>query len=245
MYDHPRFLSSGDSCLVIEFSDCIEMDANARLQDLRRRLAEIRVIGIRELVPTYRSLSIHHDPIKLPRAKLEAVANDALTGLGGGTREKRVLVIPVAYGGEFGPDMTNVAEHTKLGESEIVKRHAGRDYYCYMLGFTPGFGYLGGLDESLATPRLETPRKLIPAGSVGIAGNQTGAYSIDSPGGWQLIGRTPLRLFDPGKADHSTLMDAGDWIRFRSITKDEFEAVKRDVDDGTYAPERFLKRGGE
>ena len=221
------------------------MDAGTRLQELRRRLAEIRVTGIRELVPTYRSLSIHHDPIKLPRAKLETIVSGAMESLGdSGAPEKRVLVMPVAYGGEFGPDMSNVAEHTKLDESEIVKRHTGTDYYCYMLGFTPGFSYLGGLDESLATPRLKTPRTLIPAGSVGIAGSQTGAYSIDSPGGWQLIGRTPLRLFDPGNSDNPTLTDAGEWIRFRSITKDEYEAIKRGVDDGTYKPERAVERGG-
>ena len=221
------------------------MDANVKLQNLRRRLAEIHVTGIKDLVPTYRSLSIHHDPIKLPRAKLETIVSGAMEDLGeGGAPEKRVLVMPVAYGGEFGPDMANVAEYTKLGENEIIKRHTERDYYCYMLGFTPGFSYLGGLDESLATPRLKTPRTLIPAGSVGIAGNQTGAYSIDSPGGWQLIGRTPLRLFDPRSSDNPTLTDAGEWIRFRNITKDEFEAIKRLVDDGTYKPERLAERGG-
>ena len=245
MYDHPKFLSSGDSCLVVEFSDGIEMEANARLQDLRRRVAELRVAGVRELVPAYRSLSIHHDPIKLPREKLRAIIDGVMPGIGdGAAREKRVLVVPVAYGGEFGPDMANVAEHTKLGEGEIVKRHTARDYYCYMLGFTPGFAYLGGLDASLATPRLKTPRMLIPAGSVGIAGNQTGAYSIDSPGGWQLIGRTPLKLFDPANEGCPTLIDAGEWIRFRAITKDEFEAVKRGAEDGTYEPERFAEEGG-
>ena len=246
MYDHPKFLSSGDSCLIVEFSDRIEMNANTKLQSLRRRLAEIHVTGIRELVPTYRSLSIHYNPIKLPREKLEVIVNGVTADFAEKSPpEKRVLVMPVAYGGEFGPDMANVAEHTGLGESEIVKRHTDRDYYCYMLGFTPGFSYLGGLDESLATPRLKTPRTLIPAGSVGIAGNQTGAYSIDSPGGWQLIGRTPLRLFDPRSGDHPTLIDAGEWIRFRGITKDEFEAIKRGVDDGTYIPERIAERGGE
>ena len=246
MYDHPKFLSSGDSCLVVEFSDSIEMDANLRLQHLRRKLTEIGVKGVRELVPTYRSLYVHFDPVKLPRRKLEAVVNGAMENPGESmATEKRVLVMPVAYGGEFGPDMTSVAEHTKLEESEIVKRHTSGDYYCYMLGFTPGFGYLGGLDESLAAPRLKTPRKLIKAGSVGIAGNQTGAYSIDSPGGWRLIGRTPLKLFDPDNNDNPTLIDAGDWIKFRCISKDEFETIKRGVDDGTYAPERLaLKNGG-
>jgi KipI family sensor histidine kinase inhibitor len=165
-----------------------------------------------------------------------------MSGLGGTSAAgKRVLVMPVAYGGEYGPDMANVSSHTKLDEREIIERHTARDYYCYMLGFTPGFSYLGGLDEKLATPRLKTPRALIPAGSVGIAGSQTGAYSIDSPGGWQLIGRTPLRLFDPQNSENPTLVDAGDWIRFRGVSGGEFEAIKREADAGTYVPERVCE----
>jgi KipI family sensor histidine kinase inhibitor len=229
----------------VEFSDGIEMEANLRLQNLRRRLDDMRVRGIVEFVPTYRSLSIHHDPIKLPRERLEQVISGALGGLeGAAASQKRVLVMPVAYGGEFGPDMANVSEHTGLGEDEIIKRHTARDCYCYMLGFTPGFGYLGGLDETLATPRLKTPRTLIPAGSVGIAGSQTGAYSIDSPGGWQLIGRTPLKLFNPEDSENPTLIDAGDWIRFRGITKEEFEDIRAKIAGGAYSPERMTEGGG-
>jgi allophanate hydrolase subunit 1 len=111
-----------------------------------------------------------------------------------------------------------------------------------MLGFTPGFSYLGGMDESLATPRLKSPRVLIPAGSVGIAGKQTGAYSIDSPGGWQLIGRTPLRLFDPENSANPTLIDAGDWIRFSSVSEKDYLAIKNDVDSGKYKPEKIVER---
>ena len=244
MYDQPKILGSGDSCLVVEFSDRIEMEANLRLQNLRRRLADMRVRGIIEFVPTYRSLSVHHDPIRLPREKLEPIIAGALDGLeGAGESEKRVLVMPVAYGGEFGPDMANVSAHTGLDEGEIIKRHTARDCYCYMLGFTPGFGYLGGLDETLATPRLKTPRTLIPAGSVGIAGSQTGAYSIDSPGGWQLIGRTPLKLFNPEDGENPTLIDAGDWIRFKSVTAEEFHDIKAQIAGGSYSPERIAEGG--
>ena len=245
MYSQPKLLSSGDSCLVVEFSDRIEMEANIRLQNLKRRLADISIEGIRELVPTYRSLSIHYDPIKLSRAKLETAIGGAAADLGGTeTADKRILIMPVRYGGIYGPDMANVSEHTKLDEPEIIKRHTAQDYYCYMLGFTPGFSYLGGLDETLATPRLKTPRTLIPAGSVGIAGSQTGAYSIDSPGGWQLIGRTPLKLFDPENTAAPTLIDAGDWIRFRAITTDEFESIQAQVNNGAYIPERLIEQGG-
>jgi KipI family sensor histidine kinase inhibitor len=238
MYDAPKFLGSGDSCLVVEFSDSIETEANFRLQNLMRTLASMNVKGIREFVPTYRSLSIHYDPIKLGREKLEAIAHKTLGSLGGGCEEtRRVLVVPVVYGGEYGPDMSNVRAHTGYSEDEIIKRHTVPEYYCYMLGFTPGFAYLGGMDETLATPRLKNPRALIPAGSVGIAGKQTGAYSIDSPGGWQLIGRTPLRLFDPDDGEKPTLIEAGDWIKFRSVSEDEYTCIKHDADAGRYQAE--------
>jgi KipI family sensor histidine kinase inhibitor len=245
LYDNPKFLGSGDSCLVVEFSDAIEMAANVALQNLRRALSLRKTVGIREFVPTYRSLSIHHDPLKLPREKLEDIVRKELSNLKGvAETETRVLVMPTVYGGEYGPDLANVAEHTKLSESEVIKRHTSTDCYCYMLGFTPGFSYLGGMDESLATPRLKSPRVLIPAGSVGIAGKQTGAYSIDSPGGWQLIGRTPLRLFDPEEADNPTLIDAGDWIRFSAISESEYLSIKNDVDSGKYKPEKITERAG-
>lgn len=245
MYETPKLLCSGDSCLVVEFSDAIEIDANIKLQCLRHTLAALEIKGVREFVPTYRSLSIHYDPVKLSGEKLKKIVAGSLEKSGAwGDTGKRVLVMPVAYGGEYGPDMANVSAHTGFDETEIIKRHAGRDYYCYMLGFTPGFSYLGGLDEALATPRLAKPRMLIPAGSVGIAGKQTGAYSIDSPGGWQLIGRTPLRLFNPNDERNPTLIDAGDWIRFRSISRNEFESIERDVNACRYIPERFIERDG-
>jgi KipI family sensor histidine kinase inhibitor len=231
LYDSPKFLSSGDSCLVVEFSDDIDMAANIRLQNLKRVLAGKKIRGAREFVPTYRSLSIHHDPTKLSRQTLEKIIKEALENSDGGEEpDKRTVYLPVAYGGEYGPDMDNVSAHTGLSESEIIKRHTSREYYCYMLGFTPGFGYLGGMDETLETPRLKTPRILIPAGSVGIAGKQTGAYSIDGPGGWQLIGRTPMPLFDPDCGEKPTLIDPGDWVVFRSVTAGEYDAIKKDAE---------------
>ncbi|GHV55244.1 allophanate hydrolase [Synergistales bacterium] len=235
MYDAPKFLMSGDSCLAVEFSDEIEIGANIRLQNLRRALAAKNIRGVREFVPTYRSLYIHHDPLVLPRDTLKDITARALENLSGeGAAESRILLMPVSYGGEFGPDIENVSLRTGLGVSDIIERHTARDYYCYMLGFTPGFGYLGGMDESLAVPRLREPRTLIPAGSVGIAGKQTGAYSIDSPGGWQLIGRTPLKLFDPEDETNPTLLNPGDWIRFQSVSRGEYDAIKKDIDAGKY-----------
>lgn len=244
MYETPKFLGSGESCLVVEFADDIDRAANIRLQNLRRALEKKHVRGIREFVPTYRSLSIHHDPIKLSRARLEEIVQGALGSLDEGEdTKKRILVMPVVYGGEYGPDMENVSQHTGFDEKEIIRRHTSRDCYCFMMGFTPGFGYLGGLDEALATPRLKNPRTLIKAGSVGIADKQTGAYSIDSPGGWQLIGRTPIRLFDPLNKENPTLIDAGDWIRFKQISEDEFNEIAVEVAAYRYKPEHIFEGG--
>ncbi|MDR1886022.1 MAG: 5-oxoprolinase subunit PxpB [Synergistaceae bacterium] len=246
MYETPRFLGSGDSCLVVEFSDGIEMEANVRLQSLRQSLTLKKITGVREYVPTYRSLSVYFNPLETTRAELEGIIAPELGSIGGASSgPRRILVMPVLYGGEYGPDMKNVARHTGLSEEEIIRRHTGTDCYCYMLGFTPGFGYLGGMDESLATPRLENPRVLIPAGSVGIAGSQTGAYSIDSPGGWQLIGRTPLKLFDPSNERAPTLIDAGGWIRFRSISEDEYRDIRDEAEACRYVPERVIEGGCE
>lgn len=243
MYDTPKFLGSGERCIVVEFSDAIDMEANIRLQSLRRALEREKISGVREMVPTYRSLSIQHDPLILPREELISLVENALKKVSGSAgAEKRILAMPVFYGGDHGPDMENVMQHTGLSLEEVVLRHTSRDCYCFMLGFTPGFGYLGGMDETLETPRLKTPRVRIPAGSVGIAGKQTGAYSIDSPGGWQLIGHTPLKLFDP-KAAEPILIKAGDWIRFRAIGKDEYDDITEAVTTGRYEPERFVEGG--
>jgi KipI family sensor histidine kinase inhibitor len=239
MYETPKILGSGDSCLVVEFSDAIDMGANLKLQDLRRAMETLSVPGVRECVPTYRSLSVYFNPLRITRPRLEEIIRRALESVGRVAEHARqILIIPVLYGGEFGPDMEKVSEHTGLSEDEIIHRHTSVDCYCYMLGFTPGFGYLGGMDKSLSTPRLKNPRLLIPAGSVGIAGDQTGVYSVDSPGGWQLIGRTPLKLFDPHGNTEPTLMKAGGWVRFRRISADEYASIREDVLSGRHTPER-------
>lgn len=246
VYDEPRFLEAGEGCLVVEFSDGIERAANMKLQSLRRFLEGKNVRGVREYVPTFRSLSVYYDPLWISGKKLEETIVHGLDSMKDAKAPfRRVLVMPVAYGGEYGPDMKNVSEHTGFDEDEIVRRHTANDYYCFMIGFTPGFGYLGGLDESLATPRLASPRILIPAGSVGIADKQTGVYSIDSPGGWRLIGRTPLRLFNPDDEETPTLLEAGDWLRFRPISGNEFERIASEVAAHRYVPERFHEEGGE
>ncbi len=239
----PRVLFAGDRCVVVEFGTVIDRAMNARVQQLRRDLETRPLAGLTELVPTYRSLAVYFDPSAAPE-NLPALLASRAAGLEGSVEtDGRCVVIPVGYGGTWGPDLTEVARHAGLSEDEVVARHTGREYYCYMLGFTPGFAYLGGMDEALATPRLASPRTKIPAGSVGIAGAQTGIYPIDSPGGWQLIGRTPLKLFDPD-AQPPTLLDAGLWVRFVAVDEESYAAVADQVRRGSYVPEVREKGGG-
>lgn len=243
-YLEPKVLYAGDSAVTIEFGDSIDIKVNARVQQLRQFIDRGQFNGVVELVPTYRSLTVYFDPVRVGDVApfFERLKKLAADTKGEVPKGGLIIVIPVCYGGEFGPDMQNVIDHTGLSEEEIIKRHTAVDYYCYMLGFTPGFSYLGGMDESLATPRLKEPRKVIPAGSVGIAGKQTGIYPIDSPGGWQLIGRTPLKLFDP-EGQPPFLIDAGMWVRFRSIDRKEYDEIASQVAARTYKPEILTKSG--
>lgn len=215
----------GDTGLLASFEQHISQSVGAAVAALNTRVAAAAIPGVVETVPAFATLLIFYDPLV---TEYDAVADavqklaqapDSDTAAG----EGRLVTIPVCYGGAFGPDLPFVAEHAGLTETEVIRLHAGRDYPIYMLGFLPGFPYLGGLDERLFTPRLPTPRTAIPAGSVGIGGEQTGVYPIASPGGWQLIGRTPLKLFDPsaGRLPYA----AGDRIRFCPITQDEFDAI--------------------
>ncbi len=239
---NPRVLHAGDNCLVVEFGDTISLETNARVQELRHTLENLKITGLREMVPTYRSLAIYFDPLMSdPENLVRQLGKLAAETAGDTTDGGSVIIIPVCYGGEYGPDIENVSRHNGLTINQVIEKHSNRNYYCYMLGFTPGFSYLGGMDEAIATPRLENPRTVIPAGSVGIAGKQTGIYPIDSPGGWQLIGRTPLKMFDP-RGTKPTLMEAGLWVRFSQISVEEYQQIERDVIQGKFEP-RIVEKG--
>lgn len=153
-----------------------------------------------------------------------------------------VVHIPVCYGGEYGLDLETVAKHNGISVDEVINIHADTDYLIYMMGFTPGFPYLGGMSEKIATPRLEVPRRKIPVGSVGIAGAQTGVYSMETPGGWQLIGRTPVRLFDSSK-QNPILLQAGNYVRFVRITEAEYQMIEAEIKQGIYQPKREIFGG--
>ena len=223
--DEIRFLMAGDSALVAEFGNAISPAINARIRAFNIALEQAKLPGILELLPTYRSVMIQYDPMVIGtdalKAKLSAIAKN-LDSIA--IPPASVVELPVLYGGEMGPDLAFVAEHAGITPDEVIKLHTEPEYLIYMLGFTPGFTYLGGLDERLNTPRLAQPRVSIPAGSVGIAGSQTGVYPIASPGGWQLIGRTPVRMYDPHRAV-PILPKAGQYIHFYPIDQAEYDRI--------------------
>ncbi len=222
--DEPRFLPAGDAALLVELGETIDPDINRRVHALARALLEIARPGLEEAVPSYCSLLVHYDPTVLSYAEVQSLVAAALRQCRESpSLEPRTVTIPTAYGGEFGPDIAYVASKHGLSTAEVVRLHSEATYTVYMLGFTPGFPYLGGLPAQLATPRLATPRTAVPAGSVGIAGHQTGIYPLSTPGGWQIIGRTPYTLFDPLR-DPPALLQPGDRVRFVPISAADFAA---------------------
>lgn len=204
----------GDSAILIRLGDDIDLAVNRRVHALDARLLQQRPKGVIEAVPAYGTLLIHYDPLRLTYAEVSLWVGQEMARVEeAAAREHRHIKVPVRYGGEFGPDLPFVASHHHATPAEIARLHSAQDYTVFMMGFTPGFPYMGKLDEALATPRLETPRTRVPAGSVGIAGAQTGIYPIESPGGWQIIGRTSLALFDLA-AEEPFLFSPGDSVRF-------------------------------
>lgn len=230
----PRFLLNGDTAVSAVFGDRISEEVNRTIRAFQLLLTERKVPGIVETVPTYCSLMIHYDPDRISCDRLLGTLKELAASIDtAALPPSEVLEIPVLYGGEMGPDLAHVAENAGISEEEVVKRHSAPEYLIYMLGFTPGFTYLGGLDPSIETPRLKTPRVSIPAGSVGIAGKQTGIYPIASPGGWQLIGRTPVRMYDPLR-ETPILPRAGQYIHFFPINEEEYRKIEGEIEAGTY-----------
>jgi inhibitor of KinA len=245
MYGEIRYLAAGDRALVVEFGDEIDPVTNSRVRALQVSLERHPIPGVVETVLSYRSLLVVYDPLFIGFKELMVGVRAAqeraalLT-----TLPSRKIVIPTLYGGEAGPDIGFVASHNEIEIDEVVNLHSSVDYLVYMIGFTPGFPYLGGLPARIAAPRLEVPRQRVLPGSVGIAGNQSGIYPIKSPGGWRLIGRTPIRLYDPKRSD-PVLLRPGDSIRFRPIDEAEFKAILGEGPPTSYGSERRNQTGSE
>lgn len=218
--EYPRIVPAGDSAVLVEFGSGIDPDVNTRVYTLAGQIEAKNSPAVVELVPTYRSLLVQYDPLVSRYSEMVTFLSDLVAGAVDSSRRSAkpdVIELPVVYGGEDGPDLEAVAEHAGLSTHEVIEIHSGTGYRVYMIGFAPGFPYLGGLDERIACPRLKTPRIEVPAGSVGIAESQTGVYPNASPGGWQLIGRTAVKLFDPLKASPS-LITPGSEVRFVPVT---------------------------
>lgn len=229
-----RILTAGDSALLIEFGKDISPETNRKITALVQLMREQHIEGIVDVIPAFCSLLINYDPRVLSYEELKERMEHLLKmETKTEATRKRIFEIPVCYGGEYGPDIENIAEHAGLSVEEVIKIHSSKDYLIYMLGFLPGFTYLGGLDERIHTPRLASPRLKIRAGSVGIGGSQTGIYPLDSPGGWQLMGMTPVRTYDPERQT-PILVEAGDYIRFIPIDEEEFLRIQELVEKGEY-----------
>jgi len=220
--DPVRFQPASDQSLLVSFGDEITPAANDRVRRLLHLLQSDRVLAVVNLHPAYCSLLIRFDALMIGHEELEAILRSYVARMEEAPiPEPREVEIPVCYGGEFGPDLDALAETHGMTPDNAAALHASATYTACFLGFVPGFAYLGGLPESLATPRLATPRRKVPAGSVGIAGNQTGVYPCSTAGGWRLIGRTPYAMFRPSEG-HMSLISIGDRVRFRQITPGEF-----------------------
>ena len=242
MYQRARFLPAGDKAVSIELGGSISPEINRKVRALLLAIEKESMSEVIDLVPTYRSILAYYDPLRITLSELEerlSVLEQRLDEAPG--KPPKVIEIPTMYGGEYGPDLDYVAQHNGLTPEQVMQVHSDINYQVYMMGFTPGFPYLGEVSEKIATPRLQTPRTAIPAGSVGIAERQTGVYPTESPGGWRIIGRTPIQLFD-ARRDPPAVVEVGDHVRFTPITEDTFQDIERQVRAGSY---RLTARAAE
>ncbi len=227
-------ISCGDSALIIKTGNDISVKTNHAVRKLLFLFENQKINGIIDFIPSYNELMICYNPAIVSYENLLHILHSVEADIETiKLPEPRVIHVPVLYGGDEGPDLPEVASFSRLSENEVIQIHCSANYYVYMLGFTPGFCYLGGMDQRISTPRKQTPRLSISAGAVGIADKQTGIYSIESPGGWQIIGKTPLRLFDPLRKPEF-LIGAGDYVRFFSVSGDEYGDILSRVQDGIY-----------
>jgi inhibitor of KinA len=228
-----RFLSAGDRALVVEFGDRVDRDLSNEVLRLDTSLRSSVLPGVVETVPTFRSLMVHYDPLVTSRAELEDAIASRLDRQGEPRGSATLWRVPVCYEGEFAPDLAEVARLSGLTPGDVAALHSGVGYHVYMIGFLPGFPYMGDLPPKLALPRRADPRVRVPAGSVSVATNLTAIYPYESPGGWHLIGTTPIRLFDLTRP-RPALLNPGDTVQIEPIDSASFAAIKSEVDSGNY-----------
>ncbi|ALK10022.1 5-oxoprolinase subunit PxpB [Blastochloris viridis] len=235
-----RFLPAGDSALVVELGDAIDAAVGIRVARFATVVAAQHLDGITEVVPTFRSFLVCYDPLATCQARLISDIEALALSDPAPAQPPRRWTLPVCYAAECAPDLAEVAKSSRLSESEVVRRHTGATYHVYMLGFLPGFAYLGDLDPALRLPRRATPRTRLPTGSVAIAQAMTAIYPVESPGGWHLIGHTPVKMFDIA-ADPPALLAPGDAVRFTAISRDDCGAIADAVAAGRFRlePERM------
>jgi inhibitor of KinA len=219
-----KIIPASDSSLLIVLGDSISPEVHERVIALFQALQSRQEPGIRSLHPAYASVLIDFDPLRLSHQQVGGLVEKLAGGAQVSTSGARLVSIPVCYESEFGPDLGDVAVHAGISTDEVIRLHCSATYLVYFLGFSPGFAYMGGLPEELHTPRLATPRAQVVAGTVGIAGSQTGVYPVDSAGGWRLIGRTPLRMFDAATTP-PTRLQPGDHVKFSAIDRASFDAL--------------------
>ena len=232
-----KFFPAGDHAMVVEFGSIIAENINQKVHALAGWIEEKQIEGVVELLPTFRSLMIYYDchVVSFERLKRKVSEFDD-TKVSAGAKKKKIIKVPCCYGARFGSDLHDMEKILGIDKDEIIRIHSSVCYKIYMLGFLPGFVYLGGLDKRIEVPRLPSPRVKINPGSVGIGGNQTGVYPVASPGGWRLIGGTPLDFYDPDR-EKPILCNAGEYIRFVPIHIDEYYDIRHLVLKGQYEPE--------
>lgn len=236
---------TGDCAVCVTFSGPICVETNLRVRSLQFSLEQMQLRGITELVPAYCSLMIHYDPLKLSYERLVNTVfvlaeKTEKTTLPPGT----VTQIPVLYGGEWGPDLDEVAQMEGITAEEAIRRHSAKPGFVYMIAFAPGLPYIGSLEDTFSVPRRISPREKLPAGSVTIWQSQTTVFPVEQPGGWNVIGRTPLKLFDKENLQSPFLLQAGNWVEFVPIDKDTYDRIETQVQEGTYQPVVYEKGVG-
>ena len=237
MYKSPIFLNAGDKAMVVELGDSINPEVNRLVHSLNNKISSFNINGIIDSVPSYKSILIMFDPLQISSSEIQSkIANELESIQHQEVNTQLIVHVPTLYGGDFGPDLSFVSKHTNIDEPDVIDLHSSKKYLVYMMGFSPGFPYLGGLPSELETPRLDTPRPKISGGSVGIADKQTGIYPNDSPGGWRIIGRTPIKLFDQNKTP-PTLLIPGNYLKFDPLPDlDSYLELQSNYQNGSFEP---------